>query len=404
MDQMLPTTLGKLRILCALPLFSDAICHRTPSAAEHAFTTVLLTIAITSRLGMAPDQMCEAIELAIFGELPKAYLGDPSFYLRQRHPEAEEMYSQVRGRIWRETESATGLRTTRDPQLVGLHALLDSFAARLFIERESLLGNGYFAAERSRTHYHRLKEDVAAGQSLSAAHPAESMRSASFLHPFEHGHAAEEESRFYQQVVADLEALFDDAHHALQTEGIGAFSATFIGMLEKLKLHFRYKGWSFHYKESVGEHTYQVVFICRLLAEELGLDVQTRIDLYRAAALHDLAEAYASDVVYPVKVREHDLGEMHATIEKRILQRICGDLGFDLPTDERVWAFVDIADRFSAQIYFDRERRSGNSHFNVPNASMDKVKAQHGNSYPEAFALLERLWSEFSASLESKPG
>lgn len=400
MDQMLPTTLGKLRILCSLPLFSDAICHRPPSAAEHAFTTVLLTVAITSRLGMDTEQMCAAIELAIFGEIPKAYLGDPSFYLRQRHPEAEEMYRHVRGRIWKETEASTGLKTTRDPMLVGLHGLLDSFAAMLFIERESLLGNGYFAAERSRTHYHRLKERVAAGESLCTPHPAiEPLPAGAHSRQTPPG-GVELQTSFFQRVVADLEALFDDAYGALRAEGIGAFSATFIGMLEKLKLHFRYKGWSFHYKESVGEHTYQVVFVCRLLAEELGLDARSRIDLYRAAALHDLAEAYASDVVYPVKVREQDLGAMHATIEKSILDRICSDLGFDLPQDDRTWAFVDIADRFSAQIYFDRERRSGNSHFNVPNVSMEKVKARYGDTHPEAFALLDRLWSAFVASLE----
>lgn len=400
MDQMLPTALGKLRILCSLPLFSDAICHRSPSAAEHAFTTVLLTVAITSRLKMEPELMCAAIELAIFAEIPKAYLGDPSFYLRQRHPEVEEMYRNVRGRIWKEAEASTGLNTTRDPLLVGLHGLLDSFAAMLFIERESLLGNSYFAAERNRTHYHRLKERVAAGESLCAAHPEVEPLADQAPSRQTTTAGVDQQTAFFQRVVADLEGLFDDAYGALQAEGIGAFSATFIGMLEKLKLHFRYKGWSFHYKESVGEHTYQVVFVCRLLAEELKLDARSRIDLYRAAALHDLAEAYASDVVYPVKIREQDLGAMHAAIEQSILSRICSDLGFDLPQDEQTWAFVDIADRFSAQIYFDRERRSGNSHFNVPNVSMEKVKAQYGDTYPDAFALLDRLWAAFVSSLE----
>ncbi|MEN9529783.1 MAG: hypothetical protein RI932_1656, partial [Pseudomonadota bacterium] len=34
MDAMLPSRLGKLRIICSLPLFSDAICLKKQSAAE----------------------------------------------------------------------------------------------------------------------------------------------------------------------------------------------------------------------------------------------------------------------------------------------------------------------------------------------------------------------------------
>ena len=92
MDAMLPSRLGKLRIICSLPLFSDAICLKKQSAAEHGFTQVLLSIALAPQLGLSKEAECELIELAIFAELPKALLGDPSFYLRQRHPEASALY------------------------------------------------------------------------------------------------------------------------------------------------------------------------------------------------------------------------------------------------------------------------------------------------------------------------
>ena len=135
MDAMLPSRLGKLRIVCSLPLFSDAIRIKGQSAAEHGFTQALLSIALAPQLGLPIDAERDLIELAIFAELPKALLGDPSYYLRQRHPEAQAMYREVRGRLWKETEDSFGLSTSRSPQLFGVHSLVDAFAAMLFIEK-----------------------------------------------------------------------------------------------------------------------------------------------------------------------------------------------------------------------------------------------------------------------------
>lgn len=387
MDAMLPTTLGKLKILCSLPFFSDAVCIRSQSAAEHAFTNILLSIALTAKLELPEKEMCEAIELAIFAEVPKAYLGDPSFYLRKRHKEVESMYEQVRGRLWLEAESATGISATRSESLCGLHALIDSFSAMLFIEKESTLGNGFFQAERFKTRYHSLRKRALNGENLDVRHPAAVARERGVFDlsgdelglplPGRSDEPWTPSVRFWKDAAHFLDELFDEAKRALCEDGIGAYSATFIGMIEKLKQHFRYKGWTYHHKESVGEHTYQVVFICRFLAESLGLNAQEKIHLYRAAAFHDLAEAYASDVVYPVKVREKDLGLMHAAIEEKILKEVTERLGFELANDSQTLALVDIADRFSAQIYFDRERRSGNTNFNVSNVSMVRVKEKY---------------------------
>jgi hypothetical protein len=172
MDAMLPTRLGKLRIVCSLPLFSDAIRIKNQSAAEHGFTQVLLSMALAPRLQLSLQAECELLELSVFSELPKAYLGDPSYYLRQRHPEAQMMYAQVRGRLWKETEDSFGLRTSRSSTLYGLHSLTDAFAALLFIEKECLLGNQYFAAERHKTHYQTLRKKALDGKTLRASHPA----------------------------------------------------------------------------------------------------------------------------------------------------------------------------------------------------------------------------------------
>lgn len=393
MDAMLPSRLGKLRIICSLPLFSDAICLKKQSAAEHGFTQVLLSIALAPQLGLSKEAECELIEMAIFAELPKALLGDPSFYLRQRHPEASALYREVRGRLFKETEDSFRMRTTRSPELYGLHQLVDAFAAMLFIEKECLLGNSYFLAERYRTHYHGMRRNALAGESLASKHPATQADSET-----DQARRVDPETQIdWQKAVAFLDGLCDDATRARLEGGIGEYSSTFVGMMEKLKEHYRYKGWSYLFAESVGEHTYQVVFLARILASALGLRPQERIELYRLATMHDLAEAYASDVVYPVKVREKDLGKMHAELEDRVIEDICSRLGFKLSEDEFLANIVEICDRFSAQLYFDREKRGGNTHFNVPNTSMDRTREKYKARHPEIFLVLDELWDEFQA-------
>lgn len=390
---MLPSRLGKLRIICSLPLFSDAICLKKQSAAEHGFTQVLLSIALAPQLGLSKEAECDLIEMAIFAELPKALLGDPSFYLRQRHPEASALYREVRGRLFKETEESFRMRTSRSPELYGLHQLIDAFAAMLFIEKECLLGNSYFQAERYRTHYHQMRRKVLSGESLAAAHPAAAADAGKENPPRNPVNPQID----WKKAIEFLDGLFDDATRARLEGGIGEYSSTFVGMMEKLKEHYRYKGWSYLFPESVGEHTYQVVFLARILASALGMRPQERIELYRIATMHDLAESYASDVVYPVKVREKDLGKMHADLEERVIDDICSRLGFELTADEFLSNIVEICDRFSAQLYFDREKRGGNTHFNVPNTSMDRTREKYKIRHPEIFLVLDELWDEFQA-------
>lgn len=395
MDAMLPSRLGKLRIVCSLPLFSDAICIKRQSAAEHGFTQVLLSIALAPTLDLPVEAECDLIELAVFAELPKALLGDPSYYLRQRHPEAQDIYAQVRGRLWRETEESLGVRTTRSPELFGVHELVDRFSAMLFIDKESLLGNQFFQSERYRTGYHRRRRDVVMGKSLSTPHPAS--------HPLEdHEHTQLEIP--WMRCVGFLDSVYDEATRARLEGGLGEYSATFLGMMEKLKEHYRYKGWSYHFPESVGEHTFQVVFLARLAAQHLRLTPVQRVGLYRLCAMHDLAEAYASDVVYPVKVREKDLGRMHQELEDKVINDLCRQLGLSLPKDPYIDAIMHICDRVSAQLYFDRERRSGNAHFNVPNTSMESVRRTYGEKHPEVFRFFDELMEEYLACFEPKRG
>ncbi|APJ03026.1 YfbR-like 5'-deoxynucleotidase [Silvanigrella aquatica] len=394
MDKLLPSKLGKLKIICSLPLFSDSICIKKQSAAEHGYTQIILSMILASHLNLSASEKCELIELAIFAELPKALLGDPSYHLRQKHPEVKELYDKIRGKIWKETELSFGIETTRSADLYGLHELIDSFASMLFIEKECLLGNQFFAGERYKTFYDKKRKQALAGDNLSKTHPCMLLNTNSESPVFEH-----ETKINWKQAIDLLDEIFEETNKARVENGIAGYSSTFLGMVEKLKEHYRYKGWNYHYQESVGEHTFQVVFLCRLLATKLNLPEKFRISLYNAAALHDLAEAYASDVVYPIKIREKEISTLHQRIEKDVIDDICRRFQLSWPTDKHLLAIVDICDRFSSQIYFDREQRSGNSHFNVPNSSMEIVRDIYQKDYPEIFQYLDDIWLEYVTSL-----
>ncbi len=387
MDKLLPSKLGKLKIICSLPLFSDSICIKKQSAAEHGYTQIILSMILAPHLKLSVKEQCEFIELSIFAELPKTLLGDPSYHLRKNHPQVKDIYDQIRGKLWKETENSLGIETTRNSEIYGLHELVDSFASKLYIEKECLLGNQYFAAERHKTHYDAERKPILAGKKLAKQHPCQQENT------------AREKPLPWKKAVDLFDELYYEANKGLQEDGIAGYSATFLGMVEKLKEHYRYKGWSYHFPESVGEHTFQVVFLCRLLATKLNLPENHRIALYHAAALHDLAEAYSSDLIYPIKIREKEVDKIHRQIEHDILQGICKRFQLIWPTDKHLLAIVDICDRFSSQIYFDREIRSGNTHFNVPNSSMDLVRELYEKEFPLLFHELDNLWLEYVSSL-----
>ncbi|WP_397601243.1 YfbR-like 5'-deoxynucleotidase [Silvanigrella sp.] len=344
-------------------------------------------------LDLSTTEQCELIELSIFAELPKTLLGDPSYHLRQNHPEVKEIYDTIRGKIWKETELSLGIETTRSATLFGLHELIDSFASMLYIEKECLLGNQFFGAERHKTFYDKKRKQALANKDLSKFHPCS-------LSDSQSQYKKTSVTKFnWKDAITLLDQIFDEANRGRLENGISGYSSTFLGMVEKLKEHYRYKGWSYHFPESVGEHTFQVVFLCRLLATKLNLPEKLRVQLYHAAALHDLAEAYASDVIYPIKLREKEVEKIHRNIEKNIIQNICQRFRLSWPTDPHILAIVDIYDRFSSQIYFDRETRSGNTHFNVPNSSMEVVRDFYQKDYPEIFQELDNLWLEYVSSL-----
>lgn len=396
MDKLIHSKLGKLRILCSLPLFSDSICVKRQSAAEHGFTQIILSMILAPHLNLSAEDTCELIELAIFAEFPKVYLGDPSFYLRDRHPEAKAVYNSARSRIWVEVEKSLNFKTTRSAFMFGLHDLIDAFAASLYVEKESLLGNQFFKIERQNSYYSKKRTQALEGKDLLKKHPAIAMGIETEIEE----HLREKPD--WAKVVNFFDSLFDEANNALEQGGIGEYSATFLGMFEKLKEHFRYKGWDYHYPESVGAHTFQVTFLSSLIAMKLNLSIEQKIELYHSATLHDLAEAYASDVIFPVKVREKDMGILHKKLENQVLEYMSYRFQLKLSDDPYILAIVEACDKMSAELYFDRERRSGNTAFRTPNISMQKVREHFGKVYPEIFKFIDELWEEYYETQKDK--
>lgn len=396
MDKLIYSKLGKLRILCSLPLFSDSICLKKQSAAEHGFTQIILSMILAPELGFTKVETCELIELAIFAEFPKVYLGDPSFYLRDRHKEVKEVYNKARARLWKEVEHSLDFKTSRSSLLFGIHEFVDAFAARLYVERESLLGNQFFKFEREHSFYNKKRLLALEGKDLHKKHPVIAAGLAEEL-------PSNEETQIrWSQISEFFDDLFEESKTALETGGIGEYSATLLGMFEKLKEHYRYKGWDYHYPESVAAHTFQVTYIACAIAIKLNLSIEQRLDLYHAATLHDLAEAYAGDVIYPVKMREKDMGALHKKLELQVLDYISYRFQINLTEDPYLLMIVEVCDKMSSELYFDRERQSGNKAFKIQNISMEKVRKHYAEKYPEVFKIVDELWQEYYDTQKDK--
>jgi 5'-deoxynucleotidase YfbR-like HD superfamily hydrolase len=383
MHHLSHSRLGVLKILSRLSLFSDAVCIKRMSSAEFGFTQVALAIALGKTLAFSDKTFCDLIELCLFNEIPKVYLGDPSYYLRTRHEEAFLMYQGVQERVWAEMELSFRLSVTRDPSLHILQELLEAFSAQLFIEKECRLGNQYFASELSNNSFTILSSKLASGSSISQKTLANGEESAIWDR---------------QKVLAALQQLRQESLDALDEGGLGGYASTYLGMVEKLREHFRYKGWCYVFPESVAEHTYQVLFLVFVISNSLALPPNERRDLYTQAALHDLPEGYASDVIYPIKIREKDLGALHQRVEQDILEQVAMKWGISLECSGQLKDWVDICDRFCGRIYGERETKAGNAHFIGMEKSYFRTRDRFQSQHHGVINILEELWQELLLS------
>lgn len=392
MDKLISSKLGKLKIITSLPFLPDSICIKTQTIAEQGYTQIVLCMILATYLDLSAIEECELIELAIFAELPKSLIGEPNHYLRIKHSDSTELYEKTKGKIWKNMEKSLGIETTKSSTLYGLYELTKFFSLMLFIDKECLLGNQFFLHERYKTIYFQKRNNAFANEDLSKKHPC------SLLNP-DSTHQITSMTKFnWKDVFTLLDDIYDEANQARLENGISGYSSTFLGMLENLKEHSRYKGLDCHYTESVSQHIFQVIFLCRLVAKRLGLSEKLKIQLYHAAAIHDFAATYASDM-YPIKIREKELIKHHKQIEKDIIQSICSRFRLSWPNDPYILAIVDICNRFSSQIYYDKEIRSGNNNFNLPNTSMEIIRDFYEKDYPEIFQELDNLWLEYISSL-----
>jgi 5'-deoxynucleotidase YfbR-like HD superfamily hydrolase len=250
-----------------------------------------------------------------------------------------------------------------------------------------LLGNQYFAQERYKTQYDTYRRLVLAHDNMAKTHPCSNHK------PPLHTVAVN-----WEHAVSLLDSIYSEAFRALREEGIAGFTCTFLGVVEKLKEHPLFKGWSSHFPESVGEHTFQVVFLCRLLASKLSLPVKLRVQLYHVAVLHGLAEVYAREVVYPVHFKEREVTKLHHSIEQKLITRICERFRLTLTNDPRLLAIVDICDHFVTQLYCDRDVRSGNVQFKILQNTLNIKHELYVKDFPEVFHALDDLWLEYASN------
>jgi 5'-deoxynucleotidase YfbR-like HD superfamily hydrolase len=139
-------------------------------------------------------------------------------------------------------------------------------------------------------------------------------------------------------------------------------------MLKKvyIRLNFftRYRDTPANQKESIAEHQYFVCLITKILADKYGLSDADKLRALEIAMIHDIAESYSDDFVFPMKYSKEEFRDALEMIEDGIMKEISEHLDFkDL--DERYAEYkvrtslpalvVKLADWYSVLLFCEAE-------------------------------------------------
>lgn len=108
------------------------------------------------------------------------------------------------------------------------------------------------------------------------------------------------------------------------------------------------------YKETVGQHSFEVALYCYLMVEKPS------VNLILAALMHDLAEHQTGDAPSNAK-RKYNLRSQYKAIEAGIMQ----DIGLVVPLTEAEERILKVADYIQGMSFCVREMQMGNRKMKV---------------------------------------
>jgi len=133
----------------------------------------------------------------------------------------------------------------------------------------------------------------------------------------------------------------------------------------------RFNGLRINKEETVAHHTYFVVFISRILAENLFCDASYKLAISDMALLHDFKEMYDFDINHTVKYNDFNGEEIREIIDKFVEYEF--DKNFPNGTISNDWirtfsesngtykTIIKTADWFSCVFYLRKELGMGNN-------------------------------------------
>jgi len=133
---------------------------------------------------------------------------------------------------------------------------------------------------------------------------------------------------------------------------------------------YRFNGLLLINRESVREHTYNVLLFSRLLAKELGINKKSLLlEVMDYALLHDVCEIFDFDVNYTVKYNSYNGESIRTVLDNytkfRMNEKLKQGLNdyfkkSTIESNELVKFIVKVGDWLSCVFYLTKEKRLGN--------------------------------------------
>ena len=192
-------------------------------------------------------------------------------------------------------------------------------------------------------------------------------------------------------------------------------NSNFLAILSRMKYIDRWNLMRNTRRESLADHTLDVIFIAHVLVEIANTYFDKKLDAGRAvllAAFHDAPEIITGDLPTPVKYFGPDIKEAYDHVEEAAKDKMISQLPEELqetysnimsaksPEDAELAKYVKAADKISALIKCIEEEQSGNKDFDqAKEATLQKI-----NSFqmPEVEYFMEHFLPGYYMTLDEQ--
>ena len=192
-------------------------------------------------------------------------------------------------------------------------------------------------------------------------------------------------------------------------------NSNFLAILSRMKYIDRWNLMRNTRRESLADHTLDVIFIAHVLVEIANTYFDKNLDAGRAvllAAFHDAPEIITGDLPTPVKYFGPDIKEAYDHVEEAAKAKMISQLPAEMqetytnimnadgPEDADLAKYVKAADKISALIKCIEEEQSGNKDFDqAKEATLKKIQSF---KMPEVDYFMEHFLPGYYMTLDEQ--